>query len=45
MYTYGNTNTVWCCTEGHGLVGSSGVKQTVDLTGLFQPWWFYDSTM
>jgi len=35
-----------CCTERHGLVGTSGDRWTVELDDpgdLFQPWWFYDS--
>jgi len=35
-----------CCTEGHSLVGNIGDRWTAgldDLTGLFQPWRFYNS--
>ena len=42
----GVQGTLRCCTEGHGLVGNIGDRQTVglcDLRGLFQPWGFYDS--
>ena len=39
--TGGIQETLRCCTEGHGLVGSIGDRWMVgldDLRGLFQPW-------
>ena len=38
--------TFGCCTKGHGLVWKNGGRWMVglhDISGLFQPWWFYDS--
>jgi len=37
----GVQETLRCCTEGHGLVGTLGDKLMVELDnlgGLFQPW-------
>jgi len=39
--------TFRCCTKGHGLGGNIGGMCIVglsDLGGLFQPWWFYNTS-